>query len=342
MGKTKKSWPSWAPASLVQVYEELSRAPDADWILREDRDLLLFRMHDGDPGAAPGVFVGIGDKKKTLGVVRSICADQRMQVPWTRLQRATEAAASAPNPGWVNLAGATDLQVLAVQVALRTIQVSSQKNDGISRTEWMGRLTEIAEHARVLADLIENNCSLVEDMDRLGKHYFTDAEWDDACEELAMESAAWGLEPPTVEEEAREERRFEARRNGLEPEPYTEEEIARDAEFEAEIKGWTDWYRGKLDRAMHFLSVSGALRILHEGTSRIAQNPPFVLKGTEDVRQLARLSHTLSHFLMATFGSPLDDVVATIAEVTTGQEVSTDSVKMRRKRVRDYYRKGAK
>jgi len=340
MSRNKESWPSWAPASLVQAYEELSLAPDADWIQDEAFGHALFRLEDTRD--YPGVLVGIGEKKETLGVVRSLCADPRMKVPWMRLQEATEAARSAPNPAWVNFAGATDLQVLAVQVAWRTVRLLSATEAKISRAEWTRQLTEVAEHARALADLVEKNASLVDDLNQFGRHYFPDDEWEGACEELAMETPGLDTTPLTADELLRAERQFDAVRNGLDPEPTTKEEEARDAEFMVNFKGWTDWYRGKLDRALHFLSVSGALGILHERASWLSQNPPFVPKGSDDARRLAKLSNWLSHLFIATFGSPLDEVVATIAEVATRQEVSTDSVKMRRKRVRDYYKKGVK
>jgi len=261
-----------------------------------------------------------------------------MRVAWERLQEAAEK--TQPEYTWEQIS--KDPELLAVHVAMRAVRVWSDTKGEVSRAEWTYRLTKIAEHASALADLLEANAGLDEALNRFGWHYFPDDEWETVCRELAWEFASADPKPLTDEEEARADRRAEAFRDGLESEPLTAEEIAREAESKAEIDGWIDQQAWKLDRAFRFFSVSGALRNLHAGASGLARNPPFTPKGSDDERRLARLTWVLSSFFARTFRQPLDEAVATIAQVVTGQEVSPESVKMRRMRVRQYNRRGAK
>jgi hypothetical protein len=81
---------------------------------------------------------------------------------------------------------------------------------------------------------------------------------------------------------------------------------------------------------------------LEQRATTLAQNPPFFSKGSDDEKRVASLCAELVHLFLLAFNRPLDEVVATIATVVTGQDVSTDSVKMRRGRWRKHYERGPK
>jgi len=320
VSSNKASWPFWAPASLVQVYEKLSREPDAEWKRPEFSEIALLEL--AQHRDYPSVFVGIGDKKDSLATVRCLLVDQRMQSVWKRIQKAIE----EPGIGAAFLGGSLDLDLVAAHVARRVVSLmAAELMEEPSRAMWISVHTGIAERARLLADVLDSESTFFTDLNRLSKDCFADDEWNDMCEELGYEAAAENLPKPSG---ALEDLIKEADR------PL---DLAAEAKFESDAKEWSGWYDRKLDKALELTSISGVLRKLDLYASAAARSPPFASKGSDEDKRVARLSIGLFTLFTTVFGQPLDEVVATIAEVVTGQEVSAGSVKMRRKRLREFY-----
>jgi hypothetical protein len=320
VGSNKASWPFWAPASLVQVYEKLSRESDAEWKRQEFPEIGLLELAQSRD--YPSVFVGIGNKKDSLAKVRCLCMDRRMQSAWKRIQKAIE----EPGIGAVFLGGSLDLDLVAAHVAQRVVSLmDAELMEGPSRAMWIRVHKDIAERARLLADLLDGESTFFTDLNRLCKDSFADDEWSDMCEELGYETAAENLPKPSGSLDDL----IKGADKPLDP--------AAEAKFESDAKEWSGWYDWKLHKTLELASVSGVLRKLDLHASAAASSPPFASKGSDDDKRVARLSIALFTLFANVFGQPLDEVVATIVEVVTGQEVSAGSVKMRRKRLREFY-----
>jgi len=192
------------------------------------------------------------------------------------------------------------------------------------------------QHARLLADLLDSSRDLADDMNQLGKHFFVDEEWNALCEELGYEAAGTDLLIDDEIEFAKEQGRRAALGLPMQPEPDYAPDPEADARFETEAKGWSEWFDLHLNKALRFASLSSTLRQLALGCTNRMQNPPFATRGSDSERRVARLTDSLHHLFHIAFRRPLDEVVATIVEVVTGNYVSPVSLKMRRMRLRKH------
>jgi hypothetical protein len=120
-------------------------------------------------------------------------------------------------------------------------------------------------------------------------------------------------------------------RDALPPEP-SQQEVDADEKQIGILHYW-------LDDALKREAPSPCQIIERFATSAemVAKNPPFVSTGDAAHRYVFLLSGSLMVIFNRWFRSPLDEIVAAIATVTSSGDVSADAVKMRRNRWCKHY-----
>ena len=120
-------------------------------------------------------------------------------------------------------------------------------------------------------------------------------------------------------------------------EPEWRSDAERNTQFDKAVTERMDWLDRKLGRSLELISVADVLREIERYSVGLIASRPFIPSGPSKDRQVFALVRIFDVLFGQGFQQPLDEVVSTIAEVVTGQSVSTDSVKMRRSRLRRHY-----
>lgn len=311
----------WSPKELQEAYAVLIELSTDAWVRDEPDTLALMRFQKHAPA---DYLKGIGTVSGTLAVVEKLATDLRMKDVWSKLSK-LEADARAGKLGRVFDLGS---EIVCCGIAARSAYCVVESGDAVTRATWTERHEEIARVATELSKLLKPGPSMDPEFQNIAS-MFTQGTF----RAIAAELHGYTLEthhphgPPSAEEVES----FISEYQSESP----EEIAASNATWDRDVDSLAYW----LERSMRRYPVALSSDVLDRMTELAlfaSRNPPFVAPSDRVRRRIFMLSGSLFKYFQTFFARPLDDVVATIASVITDQEVSTESVKMRRQRWRQH------
>lgn len=302
-------FPAWSPAELQEAYDALKATAAEDWIRSDDIQLKMSLSK-----CSPSEYLrGIGKPSETLHVIVNLATDLRMKDVWSELA-ALEAMARA---GKIRRTFIAEREIVSCGVAARCAYAIDKERESVTRASWIARHEEIARVASELSNLLRPSKSMDPGFQNIAS-MFTGTQFRDIAAELNMHTRMYG------EAELREDPdRIES------PEEIQE----NDKIWNKEVDELAYWVEVAMTRCPSAYSWDVLNRMV-EVARNAAAHPPFVAPSAPIDRQIFNISGGLFSYFRFLFARPLDAIVATIASVVTDQDVSTDSVKMRRHRWR--------
>jgi hypothetical protein len=318
---------SWTPAELQEAHAGLKALSSDAWVRDELHALSWMRFEKHTPA---DYLRGIGTASETLGVVERLSTDLRMKDVWSRLSK-LEANARA---GKISRVFDLGNEIVCCGIAARSAYCVVERKEVVTRATWTERHESIARVAAELSKLLKPSPSMEPEFQNIAS-MFTSGHF----RAIASELHGYTLEtsfpngPPSIEEIES----FLGEQQSESPEQIA----ASNAIWEREVNDLADWLEQSMSHHPIALS-SDVLDRMVELALLASRNPPFVAPADGVRRQIFMLSGSLFQYFRMFFARPLDDVVATIASVVTDQDVSTESVKMRRQRWREHTQRPVK
>lgn len=315
-------WPAWTPSDLIAAYDAVRTTQRNSWEQPEELKELNFGAASFGPDDNVWLplqyLLGIGSQANCLTVLERLGTDLRMRGVWERLAKLTEEVRS----GKLSSLLYPDRDLVACRIARTCIQCldNATQPPSVTRQSWGCRHRQIAATAKRLAQLLSAGPCMDEG--------FSDARF--LFSEAEKHGLATHLYYSAIKQWDEETYRLDGS-DALPPEP-SQQEVDADEKEIGILQYW-------LDDALRREAPSPSQIIERFATSAemVAKNPPFVSTGDAARRYVFLLSGSLVVIFDRWFRSPLDEIVAAIATVTSSEDVSADAVKMRRNRWRKHY-----